>query len=107
MLSSADVASLRREVKKLKSYFAACGFALRKSGLRFSQIAIRETRFPKLLGAEHQATGDHVVEGLFTFGEAGKDVADAQRDEAGDDFGEVAAGGPSEGDAVPVEIGDH
>src|SRR6267154_1732567 len=39
-------------------------------------------------GAEHQAAGDHVMEGLLFFGDAGEDVADTERD------------------AIPLEIGD-
>ena len=57
-------------------------------------------------GAENQTAGDHIVESLLFFCDAGKDVADSKRDEAGDEFGEVAARGATEGNAIALKIGD-
>jgi hypothetical protein len=58
-------------------------------------------------GAEDQATGDHVVEGLLFFGDAGENVANAKGNELGNESRKVAAGGASKGNATALEIGDH
>ena len=56
-------------------------------------------------GSKDEATGDHVMESLLFFRDAGEDIADAKRDEAGDQFSEIAARGTSEGNAVALKVG--
>src|SRR5690349_13254827 len=54
--------------------------------------------------SEPQGTGDQVVQGLLSLREASHDVTDEEH-EAGENFGEMASGGTSEGDALSGEVG--
>src|SRR6266478_7533635 len=55
---------------------------------------------------ENQAAREHVVDRLFLLGEAGEDVAHAERDETGNDFPEVTPGSPRKCDWPAPQIGD-
>src|ERR1700739_3263613 len=68
--------------------------------------SLREPGWQKSLTPKHQATGDHVVQRLFSLRETGHDVADAQGNHAGDDLRKVAARSAAKCDGVPRQIGD-
>src|SRR5260221_697948 len=61
---------------------------------------------PEVLPAKHQATGNHVVQRLFSFREARHDVADAEGNHSCDNFGKEAARGAAKRDGLAQQVGD-
>ena len=56
------------------------------------------------LTAQDETTGDHVVQRLLAFRKSRHDEADAKGNQSGHYFGEKAARGAPESDAIPGQV---
>ena len=57
-------------------------------------------------GSQNQAAGNHVVQRLLFFGDAGENVADVKRGLSRNDLSEKSTRSSAEADAIAVDVGD-